>query len=237
MTTYQIKLAGKLPKGDPNGWDDTILAEDLAQAQLHGRAPVHAAIIIYDVQKTEVGDDSTITSTVRVCRVQPVSSDSGRRALEDVLHTEWAEQRGDSMIPHDVEAITKRAFADLPRTDSETDEIEEREREGMTPHDEIRRHLERVHGREDAGGLTDAEAEHRHHADHDGDLPKVLQHAREWWGWTRADIEAATAESDDPHAREDDLGALPAALYDADGMIDGGRAGSPRESSDSAQVD
>jgi hypothetical protein len=72
----------------------------------------------------------------------------------------------------------------------------------MSPDDELRQHLDRVHGRENAHLLIDSEAEHLHRTDHDGGLPVALNHDPEWIGWTRADLEAATAETDDENSDE-----------------------------------
>lgn len=203
-----IKLAGKLPKGDPNGFDDILLAEQIGEAKrLHGRGGMYVAVVVYDVSNADVGDNSTVTVKARPRYVQPVLTEDGRQAVETVLRDEYRAQRGVPM-PYEVEAVAKAAFADLPRSPAELDEIEERERERMSPVDELRMHLKRVHGRgDDIDGMTDAEVEHRHAADHDGDLPEQLAHDRTWIGWTRADLEAAEAESDD----EPDDGELPVA--------------------------
>jgi hypothetical protein len=202
---YTIKLDAKLPKGDPNGFDDGVIAEEHARARLEGRDRMYVAVILYDVHPAAVGADGVTTAKARVRRVQPVQTDDGRRAVEGVLRDEYTARHGGAMLPFEVASVTKAAFADLPRTPSEVDEEEERERENMSPHDELRRHLERVHGRADAHLLTDAEAAHRHEADHDGDMPEMLQHDREWTGWTRADLEAAEAESEESGGAGDTL--------------------------------
>ncbi len=206
MSESIIKLAAALPKGEGvNGFDDDALAGDLWTAKIEGRSGTpRVAIIVYGVKEAKVDKNGDRVSVVEALRVQPVKTEAGRREVESLLLSEYVAEHGD-ILPFDVTHVTKPAFADLPRSTDEVDQEEERERENMSPHDELRRHLERVHGRADAHLLTDGEADHRHEADHDGDMPNELQHDREWIGWTRADIEAATADSDeDPHAREDD---------------------------------
>jgi hypothetical protein len=204
MSEFIIKLAGALPKGEGvNGFDDEVLADDLWTAKIEGRSGMpRVAIVVYGVKEAKADKDGNRVVVVEALRVQPVKMLEGRRAVETVLLDEYTAEHGD-LLPFDVKHITKAAFADLPRDTDEIDQEEEHERETMSPSDELRRHLERVHGREDAHLLTDGEAEHRHGADHDGDLPGELAHERDWIGWTRADIEAATSETDgDPHTDE-----------------------------------
>jgi hypothetical protein len=126
--------------------------------------------------------------------VQPVQSEDGRRVAETMLADEYAYQSGGAMLPFELASLIKATFADMPRTPSQIDEIEREQQDTMSSTDELRRHLERVHGRDDAAAMTALEAEHRHEADHAGDLPEVLDHLPTWIGWTRADIEAATAD-------------------------------------------
>jgi hypothetical protein len=201
---YKVRLTAALPKGPANGWDDVQIAEALARARVEQRTELpRVAIIVYGVRNAEISKDHVTTAVLEILRVQPVISEQGRRAVEVMLADEYAEQTGEMMLPFDLASLSKSAFADLPRTASEIDQTEEDERDGMSPTDELRRHLERVHGRDDAASLTALEAEHRHEADHDGDLPDVLAHDREWMGWTRADIEAATAETDGEEPDDD----------------------------------
>lgn len=197
MSEFHVKLAGALPKGDPNGFADAVLAEELARTVVEGRAfQPRVAVIVYDAKAATVGTDGEVTVTVRVRRVQPVASDVNRRAIEQVLLSEYREQTGAHTLPFDVEGVTKAAFVDLPKTDEEIDAIEADEQDNMSPTDELRRHLERVHGVKEAHLLTPEAADAKHESEHDGDMPEVLAHNRGWFGWTRADIEAATAESD-----------------------------------------
>lgn len=197
MSEFAIKLAGALPKGDPNGWADPQLAEELARTVTEGRSvQPRVAVVVYDAKAVNVATDGEVTVTVRVRRVQPVSSMTNRRTIEQVLLTEYREQTGAAMLPFDVEAVTKQAFVDLPKTDEEIDAEEADEQDRMSPTDELRRHLERVHGVAEAHLLTAEEADAKHEAEHDGDMPEVLAHDRDWLGWTRVDLEAAQAESD-----------------------------------------
>lgn len=211
MNEYIIKTTAPLPKEEGlNGFADDELAQELWHEKIDGRGGLPRVVIgIYSTKEAKVDKDGNCVATIEWRRVQPVKSDEGRRAIEEVLYAEYVAEHGD-MLPFEVKNITKRAFADLPRDTDEIDQAEERERDTMSPADELRKHLERVHGREDAHLLTDGEAEHRHGADHDGDLPGELAHDRGWIGWTRADIEAATAETDGgPHADEGDTEQLP----------------------------
>lgn len=145
-----------------------------------------------DVSKADVA-----TAVIEVRLVQPVTSEGGRRTAENLLTDEYAAQWLGEMPPFELATLVKAAFADLPRTPSEIDALELEQADIMTPTDVLRAHLRTVHGRADAGELTALEAEHRHGADHAGDLPDVLEHDQEWMGWTRADIEAAVAMSED----------------------------------------
>lgn len=252
---FTIKLGAALPKGDDlNGFADSVLAETLCSTIAEGRSvQPQTALIIFDVKKIEVGADGEHIAHLRIRRAQPVQTSEGRRTAEVLLRDEYAAKHGD-MVPFDLQSLSKAAFGDLPRETDEIDEREEAERQRMSPGDELRRHLVRVHGRDDAELLTDGEAEHRHTADHDGELPGELDHDVEWIGWTRSDIEAATAESDDENSDErtgdpggddgtptnDELEGpdpdLGRDLDDEDDEDDEGRAGSPHESSDADQV-
>lgn len=206
MSEFQIKLAGALPKGDPNGWADEILAEELARTVTEGRQlQPRAAVIIYDAKSVNLGTDGTVTVNVRVRRVQPVVDDAHRRSIEQILVEAYRAQTGAAILPFDVESVTKAAFVDLPKTDEEIDQQEAEEQDNMSPTDELRRHLERVHGVESAHLMTAEEADAKHEAEHDGDMPDVLAHDRDWLGWTRADLEAAEAESEESGAGADDM--------------------------------
>lgn len=234
MSEFIMKLAGALPKGEGvNGFDDAELVGDLWETKVEGRfTQPRVAIVIYGVKEAKVDSKGDRVVTAEVLRVQSVKTIEARRAIEAMLREEYIAEHGD-MIPFDVKQATAPAFADLPKETDEIDAEEERERETMSPQDELRRHLERVHGRADAHLLTDGEAEHRHTADHDGDLPGELQHDREWIGWTRADIEAATAEEEggDPHADEDATGQLPLGAG-----VDDDPAATARENDESGEM-
>lgn len=227
MSEDQIKLVAKLPKGELDGFAAGLLAEQLCTAVAEGHVPPPmSAILILDVKKVEVDPDTgERTAHLRIRRSQPVLTPEGRKAVETVLFDEYAIENG-PVLPFDVNQITKAAFVDLPRSLEEVDQREAREAESMSPADELRRHLERVHGRSDAVTMTDGEAEERHRKDHDGDeLPVALQHDPEWIGWTRADIEAAEAENEDfdttahPSDEDPDLSQGFAAVMDQDGVL------------------
>lgn len=229
---YKIKLAAALPKGDLDGWDDRELAEEIGEARIQRRDEhPRAAIILYEVKETSTGKNGVITTKLEIARVQPVQTEEGRAAVAALLDDEYENQRG-NIQPFELKALSRRAFLDLPRSTSEIDQEEAAAQDLMSPTDELRKHLERVHGRPEAAGMTAEEAEHRHTADHDGDLPEVLGHDREWMGWTRADIEAAVAmaedEPDDYTTPDGRINAVPDTMdRRVDFAIDDGDDGTP----------
>lgn len=215
MSDDTIKLNAKLPKGELNGFADGLLAEELCEQVTSGRVPTpRVAVIIYDVKKVEVDPDTgDRTAHVQIRRAQPIQRTDSRKAIENVLFDEFSMEHG-PVVPHAVEMLSKKTFSDLPRDPAEIDERESREQEHMTPADELRRHLDRVHGREDSLTMTDTEAEERHRADHEGNLlPEGLEHKAGWTGWTRAELEIAAADGLDTEA---DLRAADDLLVPAD---------------------
>jgi hypothetical protein len=195
MSDDTIKLVAKLPKGELNGFAFGTLAEGLCTQVEEGRAPVPlAAVLLLDVKKVEIDPDTgERTAHLQVRRAQPVLSVDSRRKVEEVLFDEYAAEHG-PVLPYDVQAVTRAAFRDLPRSAAEVDQREAQEQEVMTPSDELRKHLERVHGADGAHLLTDGEAEERHRKDHEGDLlSDGLGHDPSWHAWTRAELEIAAA--------------------------------------------
>lgn len=200
MSEFIIKLAGALPKAEAqtNGWDDSLLAQELWETKIEGRhVQPRVAIVIYGVQEAKVDKKGDQVVTVDVRRVQPVATVDSRRALEGILTVEYRAQSGAHILPYEVEQITKAAFIDLPRTTEEIDAREAEELDHMSPTDELRRHLERLHGHEGAHLYTAEEADAKHRADHDGNLAEGLEHNIDWIGWTRADIELAAGDGED----------------------------------------
>lgn len=198
MSEYKVKLASKLPKGELNGFDYTIISE-LAEAGLAMRSTSpRVAILVYGLNKSE-GDpaNGTATAVLGVLRVEPVLTNAGRRAVEELLVSEFSHRTGAAILPFEAVALSKAAFADLPRTVEEIDEREAREQDLMSPTDELRRHLAVVHGVGDAHLLTAEGADEKHRADHDGDVLGPLAHEANWIGWTRADLEAAEFEAEE----------------------------------------
>jgi hypothetical protein len=207
MSEYKVKLAAALPKADANGFDDYASVGPLATSGITGRSiQPRVALLVYDVKKVEVDPDGVTTVHLRQRRVQPVLTDAGRRLAEQMLADEYANQTGQAMLPYDLSALSKSAFADLPRSIEEIDKTEADEQDTMSPTDELRRHLERVHGTQEAHLLTAEAAEEQHRADHDGGVLGPLEHDRDWIGWTRADLEAAEFESDGLDPTETDAG-------------------------------
>lgn len=198
MSEYRVKLAAALPKGESNGFADYTIVGALAETTIGERSvQPQVALLVYDVKKVEIDpDDGTKSVVLRMRRVQPVLTIEGRRQAEQMLADEFAAQTGQSMLPYDLSALSKSAFADLPRSTEEIDQKEAAEQDLMSPTDELRRHLEVVHGSEDARTMTAEESEEKHRADHDGDVLGPLEHDREWFGWTRADLEQAEFEAE-----------------------------------------
>lgn len=225
MPEYIIKLAGALPKGDVNGWADEQLAEDLWHRKVEGRAiQPRVAVIIYGVREAKVDKNGDCVTTAEVLRVQPVAGNEHRRQLEQMLLAEYRSQTGAVMAPFDVESITKQAFVDLPKTNEEIDQLEAEELDLMSPTDELRRHLERVHGVEGASVMTAEESDSKHQAEHDGAMEEVLGHAHDDIFWTRADLEERIAlagdveedESSDPDERNGETGVILTPLPEED---------------------
>lgn len=197
MSEYTIKLAGALPKGDGNGFSFTDAAGLAEEALSGGETPPRVALVVYGVKKAEVDKDGVKTTTLEVLRVEPVNTLDGRRQVEALLAAEYAARTGNDTLPFELVRLNKAAFADLPRTTAEVDAEQERERDMMSPADELRRHMVVVHGRPEAEGWTDAEAQQHHDAEHEADgMPEALKHDRGWHGWTRADLELAEVETD-----------------------------------------
>lgn len=225
MSELIVKLAGQLPKGDANGVADYTLAEKLYQDKIEKRSQApRVALVIYKVREAKVGKDDIDTVTLEVSRIEPVSTVEGRRKAEAMFDDEYAARTGQAIPPFELAQLSKSAFADLPRTTAQIDEQEEKERDRMSAADELRRHLERVHGAREAHLLTAEAASSQHEADHRTDMFTTgpLAHEEGWIGWSRADLELAEIDADDLPNRGDagqDDGALPleAPLFD-DGM-------------------
>jgi hypothetical protein len=196
MTEHKVTLAGALPKdSDANGFAAFDLAEELFRTRAERRTEEpRVALIVYGIRNADLGKDGVNTTKIEPLWAEPVRTISGRRAAQKILTDEYAVRTGEAMLPHALSVLVKAAFASLPRTTDEIDAEEAAEQDLMSPTDELRRHLERVHGVEGSHLLTAEEADERHRADHDGDTLGPLAHDPEWRGWTRADLEAAAAE-------------------------------------------
>jgi hypothetical protein len=220
MSEYRVKLAAALPKGESNGFADYTIVGALAETTIEGHSvQPRVALMVYDVKTTGIDpDDGTKTVVLRIRRVQPVLTVEGRRQAEQMLADEFAAQTGQAMLPYDLSALSKSAFADLPRSTEEIDQREADEQDLMSPTDELRRHIEVVHGSEDARTMTAEEAEEKHRADHDGDVLGPLDHDREWFGWTRADLEQAEFQADDTSVGDADNAAM-VDRWNAEGVV------------------
>jgi hypothetical protein len=195
-----VKLAGQLPKGESNGLAD--LATNLAvyrDKMEHRYLPPRVALVVYDVREAKAGKDGIDVVTYEVSRIEPVTTTAGRRLAEQMLEDEFSARTGQAIMPFELAQLSKAAFADLPRTPDEIDEKQARERDLMSPTDELRKHLSVVHGVTDAHLLTAEGADSRHDADHETNmfLDGPLAHEKDWVGWTRADLEEAEIEADD----------------------------------------
>lgn len=195
-----VKLAGQLPKGEANGVADYALAEAMYQNQIEHRSqPPRVALVVYKVREAKAGKDNVDTVTLEVSRIEPVNTVEGRRLAEQMLDDEYAARTGQAIMPFELAQLSKSAFADLPRTVAQIDEKEARERDLMSPTDELRKHLERVHGAPDAHLLTAEAADSKHGADHRTEMFTTgpLAHEEDWHGWTRADLELAEIDAED----------------------------------------
>lgn len=244
MSQFIIKLAPALPRDDNNGFDDTLLAQQLWDAKIEGHAvQPRVAVVIYGAEEAKVDKKGDQVVKVDVMRVQPVISVDSRRAIEAILKAEYTKQTGAHLLPYEVERVTKQAFVDLPKTVEEIDAEEAEQLDHMSPTDELRKHLERVHGHgEGALVYTEEEAQSKHRTDHEGDLlTGGMEHDESWIGWTRADIELAAGDSEDDEvdtaeksmqrdADEDDANGIdPAADF-----VNGRREADPDEGRDIA---
>ncbi len=204
---YIAKMAAALPKeSDLNGFADQHgpLTEDLWGTYIEGKfVRPRVALLVYGVEDAAANKKGERVVKLVAQQIQPVLSTEGRQLIETVLRLEYEAAHG-SLLPHTVKTLWKQVFADLPRTPEQIDEMEERERDTMSPGDELRAHLERGHGAGDVEFLSDEEAAKRHDADHQqGRLPETLQHAPDWIGWSRADLEQASAETEGENAAFD----------------------------------
>jgi len=207
MTDYQIKLAAALPKGDVNGLDDFDLITTLHQQQTEGRTvQPRVALLVYDVADAGVNAEGVHWVKLRIRQVEPVATQAGRKAAKQMLADEFSARTGQALPPYEVTALAKSAFRDLPRSIEEIDADEEREREAMSPADELRRHLEVVHGATKLGKLTDSETEAFHEAQHRTAMFTAgpLAHELSWSGWSRGDLELSEIDADDLPGWTDD---------------------------------
>lgn len=195
----QVKLAAALPKTmDTNGLGDQHTNRKLYQEKIRsGTVPPRVAIVVFgDIEAARTKDgEGRVTHTI--AWIEPVTSDDARRVVEKMLPEEHSRRTSAFVLPHELATLLRDAFADLPVTDEQRDEREERERERMTPADELRRHLDVVHGIDGTAVLTETEAAAKHQAEHDGGDLGPLEHRAEWTGWSRADLEAEEFAADD----------------------------------------
>lgn len=197
---HKVKLGSALPKSDGNEVDGATIAQ-FVDARTQGRSiRPRVALLVFDAKDVAIDDEGTETVTLRVRWIQSVLSVEGRRACERMLSEEYNTANGSIVLPFDLESLLKSTFGDLPRTIEQIDEDQERERESMSPLDELKQHLRVVHGLADAGSFAEDEAARHHMADHaDGGVAMAdgMQHKPEWHGWTRADLEQAQIEAEE----------------------------------------
>lgn len=224
----EVKMAAALPKGKANGL--TEMARQLVREMVElDRSDVRPALVLFSVKEVKVASGSS-TPVVQIIRFEPLTDVGHQMTAERMLVEEYRKRTGKGVMEYDLTAAMEAAFMSA-RDAAAQDEREEAERESMSPADEMRRHLERIHGVDNARGFTDQEAADRHARDHDNDgvgLDETNRHEADWIGWTRLDVEVATADDgrsdDEPDDDEPTLDALSdAAGGDPDGAAPEGR--------------
>jgi hypothetical protein len=184
VTEYKVTLAGTLPKGDPNGLNNQLLAEKLFRTRAEGRVETPVPLVMLcGVRNADHGKDGINTVKVEVLWAEPVRESEDRRAIKGVLAAEYLARTGAFVLPFELSELLTAAFRDLPLTAEEQNRVEAAEQDMMSPTDELRRHLEVVHGVAGAKGLTALEAENRHEVQH----AAGAEHALDWHGWTLAE--------------------------------------------------
>lgn len=197
---YKAKLLSELPKEHGNGFDGSLLAEIAERLLSRQGVRPRVALVILEGEKAEAKADGTVIATLRASWVQPVLTPEVRRVCQQMLREEYLAADGAITLPFELDTLQAQTFGDLPRTASEVDDDQARERLDMTIVDELRRHLEVLHGVQDAEGLTAQEAHRLHDAEHaDGGaaMDPLSRHAPDFIGWTRAELEAAQIVSEE----------------------------------------
>jgi len=93
------RLAGILPKGDPNGLN-TIL-KDLIENPHHQ----HLLVVIADCSKTTIDNDSGETiPTARILNIEVIARPADRATAEKLLRRAFEERTGLSELPFAGEA-------------------------------------------------------------------------------------------------------------------------------------
>ncbi len=107
----EIKLAGKLPKGDADG------LSQLAGALVENPHKVHVAILLMDCKQVTTDQDTGDTiPTARIRRVEVVRREDLSQA-EKLVRRALEERSGTTVLPMELEDEITAAFADIdPRT-------------------------------------------------------------------------------------------------------------------------
>lgn len=107
----EIKLAGKLPKGDADG------LSQLAGALVENPHRVHVAILLMDCSKVITDQDTGDTiPTARIRRVEVVRREDLQQA-ERLVRRALEERSGTTVLPIELEDEITAAFADVdPRS-------------------------------------------------------------------------------------------------------------------------
>lgn len=199
------KFSAEIPKGD--GWGvESAVAEIVDKVLAGGKSPLIPCIAIIDVKAVAIDPESgNKTATVRVRRLEALTTAATIRDAQRMLMREWELRKGDAILPFDDKQIIDQAFSDIDLEAAERDAQDEREKledEGLAEYDRLRRHLVTVHKHDSVlmDSLEDTEARIQHDSDHnqyDADGVGLPEHERDWWAWRRVDIEAAESLTED----------------------------------------
>lgn len=112
----EIKLAGKLPKGDADG------LSQLAGALVENPHRVHVAIMLLDCSKVVTDQDTGDTiPTGRIRRVEVVRREDLKQA-ERLVRRALEERSGSTVLPIELEDEITAAFADVDPRSGEVQE-------------------------------------------------------------------------------------------------------------------
>jgi hypothetical protein len=230
------KFSAQKPKGDAWGIEDVI--SSMTERILNGeKSPIVPFMGMFDIKEIKVdpetGDHEAV---IRIRRMESITTIERIRKAQSMLLEQVAERRGEgTVLPFEEADIIARAFGGQPVGVTLQDDEEKSIDEGLTENDRLRRHLMAVH--EFASNVLDsgvesAQVERWHEEEHAKDPADSTfpEHDVDSRMWRRVDL----AEADQPNEVTPEE--LAAEEPDADGNVDGSRAGSPNESTDPDQA-